>query len=162
MKKVLITGALIIIAFILILQWIPLGIEPLTELYFENHTALRANSFPEEEYNFSFTIHNLEYQTMAYNYNISAFNTEDNLILELDSGRISLTDNQSTTLQGNYNLSKGFDRAKVLVTIEKDHLGIIPDFKNKLWWPDPNYPNQIEIHFWTDEIKPIQIIHIPD
>ena len=31
-------------------------------------------------------------------------------------------------------------------------MNITPEFKTKLWWPDPNYPTKIDIHFWVDEV----------
>jgi hypothetical protein len=151
MKKVFIAAVIIFLIFIIVLQFIPLGIEPLTELYFENHTSLRANSFPNTDYNFTFTINNLEYQKMAYNYTINILDT-NNLIKKIDSGRISLENNMSTSISSSYNINKGFERAQIKIIIEKDDLGIIPDFKKKLWWPDPNYPKTIDIHFWTDEV----------
>ena len=159
MKRVIIFGALIVVAFIVVLQFIPLGIEPLTEVYFENHTLLRANSFPEEEYNFSFTIHNLEYQDMAYNYNISRYDVDEAFIELLAEDRAYLGDNKSITIFQEFVLPKGFDRTRLLIEVEKDHLNRTPDFKKKLWWPDPNYPNKIEIHFWTDEIVPVSVTY---
>ena len=64
MKTVVIGGVAILAVFLLVLLFIPLGIEPLTEVYFENHTTLPAYLFLDKPYNFSFTIHNLEYQEM--------------------------------------------------------------------------------------------------
>ena len=162
MKKILIAGILIIIVFLIVLSFIPLGIEPLTEVYFENHTDLRQNSFPNAEYNFSFTIHNLEYQNMRYEYNINAYDVNGNLIEELGNGEINLENNMSETIFGKYNLKKGFNRAQIKINVKKDDLGIVPDFKKKLWRPDPNYPNEIDIHFWTDEIVGTTIIITPD
>jgi len=152
MKKVLIAGILIIILFLIVLSFIPLGIEPLTEVYFENHTGLRENSFPNITYNFSFTIHNLEYQKMRYEYNISVYDINGTFINKLDAGEIYLEDNMSETIDSSYNLPKGFGRARIQLEVLKDDLGIVPDYKKKLWWPDPNYPTQIDIHFWTDEV----------
>ena len=31
-------------------------------------------------------------------------------------------------------------------------MNITPEFKTKLWWPDPNCPMEIDIHFWVDEV----------
>lgn len=151
MKKVLIAGVVIIIAFIVVLQFIPLGIEPLTEVYFENHTKLPVYIFPMKDYNFSFTIHNLEYQNMGYDYKVEVYKGDDFWYM-LDSGRVTMQDNESRTVKSEFVLSKGFERARVQIIVEKDHLGIVPDFKKKLWWPDPNYPNSIDIHFWVEEI----------
>jgi len=151
MKTVIISGILIIAIFITALQFIPLGIEPLTELYFENHISLPAQIFSIKTYNFSFTIHNIEYQEMGYNYTIIAYDTNDTIIKQISSQYTTIPDNQSTTILQEYNLPKGFDRAKIQVVIYKDHLNITPEFKKKLWWPDPNYPEQVDIHFWVDE-----------
>ena len=161
MKKVLVAGVIILAIFIVVLQFIPLGIEPLTELYFENHTALRANIFPGERYNFSFTIRNLEYQDMGYDWRVLVFRG-DEFWYELDSGRVEVGDNESIMISQSYFLSKGFGRARVQIDVEKDHLGIVPDFKKKLWWSDPNYPNSIDIHFWVDEIVGPTITVVPD
>ena len=158
MKKVLIAGIIIVIIFIIVLQFIPLGIEPLTELYFENHTKLPVHIFPGQEYNFTFTVHNLEYQRMGYNYNIEIYK-EDDFWYTLDSGRFTIGDNESVTTSKKFKLSRGFDRAKIQINIEKDHLGIVPDFKKKLWWPDPNYPNSVDIHFWVEEIVGMTITY---
>lgn len=157
MKKVLIAGIIILIGFIVVLQFIPLGIEPLTELYFENHTKLPKYIFPGREYNFSFTIHNLEYQDMGYDYSVDAYKGNE-FWYNLDSGRVFIGDNESATLGGEFVLNKGFDRARIQINIEKDHLDIVPDFKKKLWWPDPNYPDSVDIHFWVEEIVGATII----
>ena len=152
MKYVIISAIAILTIFLLVLTQIPLGIEPLTELYFENHTSLKADILSNTEYNFSFTIHNLEYQRMRYYYNISAFDTNGEFLFKINSGEVFLKDNETATFLEKYKLPKGFERAKISITINKDHLDIIPDFKKKLWWPDPNYPNKIDIHFWVNEI----------
>lgn len=152
MKHVLIWAGIILTIFLLVLTQIPLGIEPLTELYFEDHASLQTDIFKNEEYNFSFTVHNLEYQGMRYYYNISAFDTNNRFLFEINSGEVFLRDNETITLFEKYKFPDGFGRAKVSVIIDKDHMNIVPDFKKKLWWPDPNYPNKIDIHFWVDEI----------
>ncbi len=152
MKYVITSAIIILTVFLLVLTQVPLGIEPLTELYFENHTSLQTDISTDTEYNFSFTIHNLEYQEMKYHYNISAFDINNKFLFEIDSGEVFLKDNESTTLSEKYKFPKEFERAKVSIIIDKDHLDIVPDFKKKLWWPDPNYPNKIDIHFWVEEI----------
>ena len=88
---------------------------------------------------------------MGYNYTIIAYDTNDTIIKQISSQYTTIPDNQSTTILQEYNLPKGFDRAKIQVVIYKDHLNITPEFKKKLWWPDPNYPEQVDIHFWVDE-----------
>jgi len=151
MKKVFAAGLVILIVFVVVLQFIPLGIEPLTELYFEDHTSLPKYIFPGQSYNFSFSVRNLEYQEMGYDYSVDVYKG-DEFWYTLDSGRVLVGDNESVRVDERFLLSGGFDRARVLINIEKDHLDIVPDFKTKLWWPDPNYPESVDIHFWVEEI----------
>jgi len=152
MKYVIISGVLILAVFLAVLILIPKGIEPLTELYLENHTELPINVYLEKTYNFSFTIHNLEYQDMRYNYTISKYDENGSLIEEIGSGNIVLANNESKTITQEYSFNSSFDRAKIEVLAKKDDLGITPDFKKRFWWPDPNYPTQLDVHFWVDEI----------
>ena len=98
MKYVITSAIIILTIFLLVLTQIPLGIEPLTELYFENHTSLQTDILTKTEYNFSFTIHNLEYQNMRYYYNISAFDTNNEFLFEISSGNVFLKDNETITL----------------------------------------------------------------
>ena len=149
MKYVFIAGAVILTAFIIVLQFIPLGIEPLTELYFEDHINLPKDVNVGEAYNFSFTINNLEYQNMAYIYRVEVF-TDNELMEVIETERISIQDNESLTINETFMFAEEFNRSRIQVSIEKDHLNITPDFKKKLWWPDPNYPNEIDIHFWIE------------
>lgn len=162
MKWVLIGGIAILAIFLFVLSFIPLGIEPLTELYFENHTALPANIFLNKPYNFSFTVHNLEYQKMGYNYTVNAYDENETLLFKLGSGNIVLEENETKTIFENFSMKKKFGRMRINVVIEKDDLGIVPDFKKKLWWPDPNYPTSIDIHMWVKEISGTTITIIPD
>lgn len=162
MKYVLIGGIAILAVFLLVLSFIPLGIEPLTEVYFENHTALPKYIFPDKPYNYSFSVHNLEYQDMKYNYIINAYNENDSLLYRMDSGEIYLTNNETKTIFENFAINGHFGRIKINVDIKKDDLGIVPDFKKKLWWPDPNYPTEINIDFWVEEIVGPTITITPD
>jgi len=150
MKYIIIAGVCILIAFLVALSFIPLGIEPLTELYVENHTALPASVNLNKTYNFSFTTNNLEYQDVEYNYIVEALDVNDTTLFKIDEGKFTLTNNESKTINESYIFNKHFNRAKVQIKITKNLLGK-PEFKTKLWWQDPNYPNQIDIHFWVDE-----------
>jgi hypothetical protein len=151
MKWVLISGIAILAIFLIVLSFIPLGIEPLTELYFENHTELPSNISLNSPQSFSFTIHNLEYQKMGYNYTVNAYNENDALLFSLDSDNVVLENNETKTISEQFTMNNPFKRMKIEVKINKDDLGIVPDFKKKLWWPDPNYPTNIDIHMWVDE-----------
>lgn len=161
MKYIIIAGIAILAVFLGVLYFIPLGIEPLTEVYFENHTSLPKNVFLNKDYNFSFTVHNLEYQDVEYNYIVEAYDVNNTLLFEINKGGFTLANNESKTINENYIFNKPFDRAKVEIKITKNLIGE-PEFKRKLWWPDPNYPMSIDIHFWVDEIVPTRIIIIPD
>ena len=161
MKYVIIAGIFILIVFLGVLSFIPIGIEPLTELYIENHTALPINVFLHKNYSFSFTTHNLEGQEVEYNYSVIAYDVNESVLFKIGEGSFRLGDNESETVKQNYKFDKAFNRAKVEVIIEKNLIGT-PWFKKKLWWSDPNYPMKIDVHFWVDEIVQTQIIIVPD
>lgn len=153
MKTVLIAGISILAIFLIILSFIPFGIEPLTEVYFENHTALPAYLFPNQQYNYSFTVHNLEEQKMRYYYTIDAYNENNTLLYNMNKGEIYLYNNESQTIYENFTMKGNFNRTEIVVNITKDLSLETPDFKEELWWPDPNYPMNIDIHFWVEEIQ---------
>jgi hypothetical protein len=152
MKTILIAGIVIVGIFLFVLAFIPLGIEPLTEVYFINHTALPAYLFLNKPYNYSFIVHNLEYQEMRYYYTIDAYDENNTFLYNMDKGEIHLYDNESKTVYENFSMNKSFGRADIVVNITKDLSLETPSFKKKLWWPDPNYPMNIDIHFWVEEI----------
>src|SRR3989344_5246480 len=141
MKAVIIAGCVILAVFLFVLYWIPLGIEPLTEVYIENHTDLPKNVYLNKTYNFSFTIHNLEYQDMRYNYSIDVYDANGTLVRELENNDVVLENNESVTITQDYRFDSKFGRAQIKINVVKDDMGIVPGFKKKLWWPDPNYPN---------------------
>ena len=151
MKDVVIGAVVILAVFLIVLSQIPLGIEPLTELYLENHTALPVNVYLLKTYNFSFTTHNLEYQDVLYNYTVNAYDENHSLLFPVGSGGFTLANNESKTINESYRFNKSFGRAEIEVNITKTLIGT-PEFKKKLWWPDPNYPYSIDVHFWVDEI----------
>jgi len=161
MKYIIIAGIVIIIAFLVVLSFIPLGIEPLTELYIENHTSLPKNVFLGKDYNFSFTTHNLEYQDVKYDYTVNAYDVDNALLFSIDNGTFTLANNETKTIDSDYKFDSSFSRAKIEVVITKNLIGE-PEFKRKLWWPDPNYPMEIDIHFWVDEIIPTTITIVKD
>jgi hypothetical protein len=162
MKYIIIAGIVILAVFLAVLSQIPLGIEPLTELYIDNHTSLPKNVYLNKDYNFSFTLHNLEYQGMKYDYTVRVFDAGGNLMEEIGSGSVVLENEGYKTIQQSYNFKKPFDRAKIVVNVIKGRIGPEPDFRKKLWWPDPNYPDEIDVHFWVDEIVQTKIIITPD
>ena len=152
MKKVLIAGILIIIGFLIVLSFIPLGIEPLTEVYFENHTELPKHVFLDKEYGFSFTVHNLEEQDMNYEYIIEAFDEYGVFMFEIGKNEFFLENEEYVAFNPNFKFDEEFDRAKINVRLVKIPGEEEPWFKKKLWWDDPNYPLEINIHLWVEEI----------
>lgn len=151
MKYVLIAGIVILAIFLIVLSQIPLGIEPLTELYLNNHTTLPVNVFLYKTYNFSFTTHNLEYQEVEYNYTVNAYDENYSLMFPIDKGSFILYNNQTETTEENYTFNQSFTRSEIEVNITKTLIGT-PEFKKKLWWQDPNYPYSIDIHFWVNQV----------
>ncbi len=162
MKTVFIGGIVLLGIFLFVLSFIPLGIEPLTEVYFENHTKLPVYLFLNKPYNYSFTVHNLEYQKMRYTYTIDAFDEENNLLYNMDKGEFILENNESKTIQEQFVMKEHFNRTKIIVNVSKDLSLETPKFKKKLWWPDPNYPMNIDIHFWIEEVEGTTITIIKD
>lgn len=156
MKYVLIAGLGILAVFLFFLLQIPLGIEPLTELYFENHTQLPKNIFLNKDYNFSFTLNNLEYKEMNYKYEVNA--EYNNKIEKIDDNFILLNNNESKTINEEFKINEHFERAKINIKITK----LDEPIKKKFLWEDENYAKEIEIHFWSDEIVPVTIKIIPD
>jgi hypothetical protein len=155
MKYIIISFIIILAIFLIVLSQIPTGIEPLTEVYFENHTKLPKYLFLEKEYDFDFTIHNLEHQKMGYVYYVDIIE-EDGSVFQSESGYIILEHDESETIHSTINFPQGFTKAKTKITVKKLPLEE-PEFQQKLWWPDPNYPTQINIHFLTEEITPTTI-----
>lgn len=143
---------MILAIFLIVLSFIPLGIEPLTEVYYENHTKLPAYLFLNKPYNYTFSVHNIEYQKMGYNYTIDAYSEEGNLLYNMDKGSFILENNETKTIYEEFTMHNHFNRTKIVLNVTKDLSLETPSFKNKLWWPDPNYPMSIDIHFWVEEI----------
>jgi len=151
MKKVFIAGIVLLAIFLVVLTFIPLGIEPLTEVYFENHTQLPSTIELGKTYNYSFTIHNLEHQKMRYTYSIDMYDEKGNLTDNLRTDEIILNHDDSYTIQNSFEFEHHINRTKIVVNVSKDLSLETPKFKEKLWWPDPNYPMNVDIHFWIQE-----------
>lgn len=142
MKYVLIAGAVIVTVFIIALLQIPIGIEPLTEVYFENHTSLPANIFLNRNYNFTFTVHNLEYKEMNYTYDMNI--EYGNRSGTVNSDSFILENNKSISFTKSFSFTEPFARAKIQTVVKKDN------------------NETIDIHFWVSEIVPIRITIIKD
>ncbi len=90
---------------------------------------------------------------MKYYYNITSYNENDAFLYEIDSGEFILMNNETKTINETFVMEEHFDRQRIIVNIEKDLSLETPKFKKKLWWSDPNYPMNIDIHFWIEEIR---------
>jgi len=142
MKYVLIAAGVILVVFLAVLSQIPIGIEPLTELYFENHTELPKTLKIGEECRFAFTIHNLEYIDMNYTYEITAEYRNEKRVINTDN--VFLADNESKMINEKFKLNEHFERAKINVKLIK--------LTENPMQKDPNLKNiTINIHFWVDE-----------
>jgi hypothetical protein len=153
MKTVFIFGIVLLAIFIFVLSYIPLGIEPLTEVYFENHTKLPVYLFLDKPYNYTFSVHNLEYQEMRYTYTIDAFDENGTYLYNMDKDEFILSNNQTRTINEQFVMPGHFNKTQIVINVSKDLSLERPKFKDKLWWPDPNYPMNIDIHFWVEEIE---------
>jgi hypothetical protein len=162
MKYVAIAAIVLLGIFLFVLLFIPLGIEPLTEVYFENHTQLPVYIFMDKPYDFSFTVHNLEYQRMRYYYTVDTFDENGTFMFNIDKNQFILEENQSVNVGERLIMDKPFNRTKIVVNITKDLSLETPSFKKKLWWPDPNYPMNIDIDFWVEPVQGTQIIITKD
>jgi uncharacterized membrane protein len=122
MKYVIIGAVIIIGIFLYVLSTIPIGIEPLTELYFNNHENLPKTVEPNKLYKFSFTINNLEYKNMTYNYIVKGYN------MTIDNNNVTLENNQSASIIEYFLMPENFTRTNITVTIK----------------------NNQSIHFWVE------------
>lgn len=154
MKYILLSAAGILLIFLVALHYIPIGIEPLTEMYFEDHTKLPKNIFPTKDYNFSFTVHNLEYIYMDYSYLIKE--EHNNQITILKNSSFSLANNGSITIFQPFKIKdKDFQRAEISIELTK-----LTENPNQR---DPNLKNiTLDLHFWVDQITGPTVTITPD
>jgi len=128
MKYVIIGWALILVIFLVVLSQIPIGKEPLTELYFENHISLPSDIKLNQEYEFVFTVVNLEYKPTRYSYVITIDDTV------FDVGRISTIEyNASQSIPISLMIEQPFERSKVQVALVN---------------------RSEKIHFWIESLPP--------
>lgn len=89
--------------------------ETFTELYFENHTSLPKDTNLYDEKKFKFTVHNLEYKTMTYPYEVY-IDFEGNKQI-IDEGSITLKQGEYKTIDENYMLTYPTARVKIVVNL---------------------------------------------
>ncbi len=114
--KVVIGSAIILLAVLVIgVSVIPKNNEPLTELYFDDHTNLPKEAEINKEYNFSFTVHNLEYKKMLYDYEITL--EYDNKKFLVIRGTLELENEETQQIKSGFTIKQEFERAKITVNI---------------------------------------------
>ena len=96
--------------------------EDLTEIYFEDHLSLPDKITLDQEYTFSFTIHNLENKEMEYFYEIYIEANEENNIIE--KGSIYIKNNEYKTKTIDFKIIDPINRAKVVVRVNNKDLQI--------------------------------------
>ena len=89
--------------------------ETLTELYFEDHLKLPNRIDPKKEYNFSFTVHNLEYKDMEYIYKVKA--KSENSQYLITNGNINLKHDEYKNVAVVFKLKNIKERTKVEVDL---------------------------------------------
>lgn len=150
MRYVIIVFLGILAIFLIVLMETPIGIEPLTEVYFEAHEKLPKHIFLKKPYEFSFTINNLEHQDVEYSYVVEAYNVNGELIKEINRGTVTLSHEEKETISQELMIEEKFEKARISVKVTKEYIGE-PEFKRKLWW-EGNQVKKINIHFWVEEI----------
>jgi len=100
------------IAFVLLLIFFP-SADYYTELYFENPTDLPYIIELNTEYTFSFSIHNLEQETLIYDYEVILIIDNNENILNLSE--IPLNNGEKVTITESFAINGSFETAKILV-----------------------------------------------
>lgn len=89
--------------------------EKFTELYFENHLKLPSTIKPNQTITFSFTVHNVEYQTYTYPYDVYIY--ENGKKIEIDKGAFTLPSNGYKTISESYTVTNPFQKARLIVEL---------------------------------------------
>lgn len=103
--------------------------EPLTELYFENHTKLPTTVTPGDPVSFSFTIHNIEYKPMEYPYQVRIEDPTEKQVAT--SGSVMLSHDGYTTINEQIDTTHISTRSAVVVDLFKQEQKI-------QFWIQPN------------------------
>lgn len=103
--------------------------EKFTELYFEEHMNLPKSVQPKEQQTFSFTIHNQEYKTMTYPYEIYVQDTAGSRS-GITTNTVTLRHDEEKLITESYEILAPIKRAKVVVNLMN---------------------NNQQIHYWIGE-----------
>lgn len=91
--------------------------ERLTELYFENHTSLPKTYSVGTVQSFKFTVHNLEYRTEQYSYQIIQRSADGQQSQILSSGTFNLAHGKSRTTSSDVTTVDLGPRDQIITTI---------------------------------------------
>jgi glycogen synthase len=97
----------------------------LSELYFANEQHLPATARRGAEQRVTFTIHNIEYQTVTYHYALIAASGTDNTSQQLHDGTLTLKHDQFKTVSDVIKVPSISKRTAIKVELE--YSGIAPD-----------------------------------
>ena len=89
--------------------------ETYTELYFTDHLNLPKQLEPETQYEFEFSVHNLEYKDFTYVYEITA--TDENGEIILDKGQFLLKHDEVEDVGVTFQIPESFKRIKISVNL---------------------------------------------
>lgn len=125
--------------------------ETFTELYFENHLSLPKKIVTDQENNFKFTVHNLEYKTMTYPYEVyikcsdAGCNGEKQII---DEGKITLKHDEYKTISESYMITLPTGRIEIVANLINKKQGI--DF----WVEGDTQTSQLELSKTAKQPQP--------
>jgi len=115
--NILIAISIIGIIVVLVLIFTTKTTESFTELYFEDHQDL-PSEYLLDEYEFEFTIHNLENQALDYEYNVYIEYYDNEKLKEtstIEKSNIILEHDSTVTIKQEFEITKEYDYAKVIV-----------------------------------------------
>lgn len=90
--------------------------EPFTELYFEDHLNLPKTLEATEEANFKFTVHNLEYKPMDYEYSVEAIASDSSRLIK--QGSFKLLHDEYATFEETVSTAEAKQRTKININLD--------------------------------------------
>jgi len=113
--NILIIICIIAILAVTILIFTTKKSEPFTELYFENHINLPKTIELNKNYEFYFTINNLENEIFTYNYQITL--DLDGTTKTLKQEQVTLNQDQKKLISHSFNINQSFKQGKITITL---------------------------------------------
>ena len=90
--------------------------ETYTELYFTDHLSLPKHLEPETQYEFEFSVHNLEYKDFTYIYEVTATDEKGEIILDGRS-QLLLKHDETGNVDVAFQTPESFERIKISVNL---------------------------------------------